>query len=182
MPSAATHDRIALYAAGLIIAPTYAALRFGLGEDPTAAYNGTMLVVGAHLFGSWWLSPDLDLDGKIDDRWGPLRPLWLPYMRAVPHRGVFSHSGFSGVVRLLYMYVIVVGVLAILSGIGYLAGVQVSYHQDFTRWLWESLRDEANPAWLIVAGVIISDVVHVVTDLFDTRRKRMFRSRRKKRR
>lgn len=186
MPSAATHDKIALYAAGALIVPSYVTLQYWLGDTPEAAYHGTILLVGAHLFGSWWLSPDLDLDGKIDDRWGPLRPIWLPYMRAVPHRHFFSHSGFSGIFRLLYLYVMVVGMLAILSGAGYLLGVEVRYHSDFTTWLWDSLRNETRPALLIIAGVVISDLVHVISDQFDTRRKRLllfrFFRRRKRRR
>jgi uncharacterized metal-binding protein len=187
MPGADTHDKIALYAAGALTVPTYLVLRYGLGDDPEAAYHGTLLLVGAHLFGSWWLSPDLDLDGKIDDRWGPLRPLWLPYMRAVPHRHFFSHSGFSGIFRLLYLYVIVLGVLAVLSFVAYFLGIDASYHRSFTDWLWESFRNETRPAWLFLAGVVISDLVHVITDQFDTRRKRLWvrlfgRRRRKKRR
>jgi uncharacterized metal-binding protein len=172
MPAAATHDRIALYAAGAMIVPGYLTLHYGLGDTPEAAYNGTMLLVGAHLFGSWWLSPDLDLDGKIDDRWGPLRPLWLPYMRMVPHRHFVSHSGFSGIFRLLYLFLVVSGVLAILSLVGYLLGADVAYYRDFTDWLWSAFQTSARPVWLVVVGVVISDIVHVLADVLSTRRKR----------
>lgn len=172
MPSAAVHDRIALYSAGALIIPTYVFLRFGLGDQPDQAYEGTLLLIGTHLLGSWWLSPDLDLDGKIDDRWGPLRPIWLPYMKAVPHRHFVSHSGLSGFFRLVYLLLVVFGILAVLSALGYLLGVEANYHNDLMNWLWGTARGQERALLFIVAGVILSDVVHVVADVTDTRRKR----------
>lgn len=174
MPGAATHDRIALIAAGALTVPSYIVLHHGLGDAPAAAYSGTLLLVGSHLFGSWLLSPDLDLDSKIDDRWGPLRPIWVPYMRLVPHRHVLSHSGFSGVLRLLYLYLVIFGVLAICSFGASLLDIPVQYHTLFTHWLWDSFRSGTRPALLFIAGVVISDLVHVITDRLDTRRKRVF--------
>jgi uncharacterized metal-binding protein len=182
MPSAATHDRIALYAAGALAVPSYLVLHYGLDMPPTEAYHGTLLLLGAHLFGSWWLSPDLDLDGKIDDRWGPLRPLWVPYMRVMPHRSIFSHSGLSGVLRLLYLYGIIMAILALLSYGARLIQVDASYHTDFTNWLLAAFRSDANPAWLLLAGIIISDLTHVAADLIDTRRKRLWRGQGSRRR
>lgn len=175
MPGAATHDRIALVAAGALAIPSYLSLRYGLGDDPAAAYSGTLLLVGSHLFGSWLLSPDLDVDSKIDDRWGPLRPIWVPYMRIVPHRHVLSHSGLSGFLRLVYLYLVIFSLLVVFSFGASLLDVDVQYHQMFSNWLWDSFRNGTRPALLFIAGVIISDLVHVVADRLDTRRKRIFR-------
>jgi uncharacterized metal-binding protein len=182
MPGAETHDRIALYAAGALIVPGYLTLRYGLGDAPEAAYGGTMLLIGAHLFGSWLLSPDLDLDSKIDDRWGPFRPIWVPYMRLIPHRHFLSHSGISGILRLAYLYMVIFGILAILGFGAYLLNVDVAYHITLTNWLWDTLRSGSRPAILLIAGVVISDLVHVISDRIDTRRKRLFSRRRKPKR
>lgn len=178
MPSAATHDRIAMVAAGVLLVPSYLVLRYGFDQAPDTAYTGTLILVGSHIFGSWWLSPDLDLDSKIDDRWGPLRPLWLPYMKAVPHRHLFSHSGVSGVVRLCYLGLMIFGTLALLSFICYLLlGIDPNYHHQFREWLWGSIAYESSPFWLIVTGVVISDIIHVAADVLSTRRKRSRRRR-----
>lgn len=178
MPSAETHDRIALYAAGAMLVPSYVVLRYGLGDAPEAAYTGTLLLIGAHLFGSWLLSPDLDLDSRIDDRWGPFRMIWLPYMRLVPHRHFLSHSGVSGIIRLVYLYLVIVGILAILGFGAYLLQIDVAYHRSFTNWLWDTLRSGSRPALLLITGVVISDLIHVISDWIDTRRKRLFGRRR----
>jgi uncharacterized metal-binding protein len=182
MPDAATHDRIAAIAAPVIAVPTYSTLTT-LGDAPDVALGETAILVAAHLFGSWWLSPDLDLDSKIDDRWGPLRVLWLPYMKAVPHRHWFSHSGISGVFRLIYLYAIVSLVLFIVSAL--LLQTQfttVNYFQVVSNWLWETGRNHTRIALLIVAGIVISDGVHVASDLIDSWRKRNPRRRRRRKR
>lgn len=180
MPAAVTHDRIALVAAGVMVAPSYAILHYGLGDAPEAAYTGALLVTGAHLFGSWLLSPDLDLDSKIDDRWGPLRMIWIPYMRLVPHRHFLSHSGISGLFRLAYLYGAIVLILAAVSFGAYLLNIDVRYHQIFTDWLWSTFRSGSRPAFLLVAGVVISDLIHVIADRLDTGRKRFMRPRRRR--
>ncbi len=180
MPAAATHDRIALYTAGALIVPGYLALRYGFDDAPEAAYTGTLLIVGAHLFGSWMLSPDLDLDGRIDDRWGPFRPIWVPYMRLVPHRHFLSHSGFSGVLRLGYLYLVITGILAGLSFVAYLLHIDVAYHRDFSEWLWDTMRNGSRPALLLIVGVVMSDLMHVIADYIHTRRKRLFGAKRRR--
>jgi uncharacterized metal-binding protein len=179
MPDAATHDRIAFAAAPIIAVPTYYTLS-ALGDPPGVALMETGVLVVAHLIGSWWLSPDLDLDSKIDDRWGPLRPLWLPYMKLVPHRHWFSHSGISGLFRLLYLYAIISLVLLLITGIAHLTlNTTTNYYQVFAGWLWETGRNHTRIALLIIVGIVVSDVLHVVSDLGDSWRKR---SRRRKRR
>ncbi|NJP04149.1 MAG: DUF2227 family putative metal-binding protein [Chloroflexaceae bacterium] len=180
MPSATTHDRIALIAAAALTVPTYVILHSGFQQDPTTAYQGTLLVIGSHLVGSWWLSPDLDIDGSIDDRWGPLRPIWLPYMKLVPHRHFVSHSGISGLFRLIYLLLMIAGLLFLISMAGMLVGARLSYHTMFFDWLWDAFQNQSSPLILLMVGVVISDIIHVAADLIDTRRKRMFRGGRRR--
>jgi len=55
--------------------------------------------------GTLWLSPDLDLKSEPYYRWGPLRVLWMPYVKAMPHRSIWSHGLLIGdVIRLLYFF------------------------------------------------------------------------------
>lgn len=67
--------------------------------------------VAGGLFGTFWLSPDLDLAGKGSSRaaenWGPLKVIWYPYGAIFRHRRV-SHSWLLGPTsRLLYLAVLV---------------------------------------------------------------------------
>lgn len=179
VPGHETHDKIANLAV-LGIAPASYVVLLALGEEPASAYTGSLIVVGAHLFGSWLLSPDLDLDSAIDDRWGPLRFLWIPYMRLIPHRSPLSHSGISGILRLTYLYVMLVLLLLLLQYGARLLGVEAPpYHTMFTEWVWGSVQNESHIAALIIVGVVISDLVHVLADQTSSRSKRRSRSRRR---
>jgi uncharacterized metal-binding protein len=169
MPDHKTHDQLGLVAAAALIPGSYGALHYGLGAAPAAAYSGMLLVVGAHLWATWMLSPDLDINSAIYDRWGPLRWLWWPYQRVVPHRSWFSHSGVSGAFRLVYLALAAWLALAGLWWAGvYLLRIADTpvYHDVYWQWLTSSVQAAGPwPAALIVAGVVVADLVHVGADL-----------------
>jgi len=98
MASGRSHDR----ATGLL------ALPFGLLWWPLLGAMGTMVAAAAFLIGGLWLSPDLDTRSNATRRWGPLRLLWWPYRRWLPHRSIFSHSPVLGTAgRLFYLGLLV---------------------------------------------------------------------------
>ncbi len=172
MPNHETHDAIALLSTPAVALASYTALT-ALGEAPLVAYEGAALVSLAHLGGSWLLSPDLDLDSAIDDRWGPLRFIWVPYMRLIPHRSPLSHSGISGALRLGYLWLMLVILLRLFGVLGNALGLAVpAYHQQLNAWLLGQVRDSTRPLLLLVAGVIVSDVIHVAADLLLRERRR----------
>jgi uncharacterized metal-binding protein len=170
MPDAKTHDMIAM-AASLAIAPaSYYALGT-LGDPPQMAWYGALWVTGAHLIGSFWLSPDLDIDSAIDDRWGPLFWIWRPYMWAVPHRHwLLSHSGVSGLFRLFYLYLIVSVILIVLEFLGVLLGLisEQGLYLLFQALVSGGIQAFPRQVALIAAGVVISDLIHSVSDLIST--------------
>lgn len=169
MPNHQTHDRIGLVAVGPLVPASYAALHYGLHDAPAAAYSGMLIIVASHLWATWMLSPDLDIDSAIYDRWGPLRGLWWPYQKLVPHRSWFSHSGVSGVLRLAYLVGALWLLLYALAWLGQAAlGIvgTPAYHQQFWDWLTSAVRGAGTrPALLIVAGVVVADLLHVGADL-----------------
>lgn len=176
MPDARTHDAIAV-ASGAVLLPLGAGALLALGEPPTAATLGAVWLVGSHLVCSYWLSPDLDIDSAIDDRWGPLRPLWIPYQRMVPHRHWFSHSGISALLRLIYLALMVSIILFV---VGFLIPGAL---QIVTTWFVELARDYPLEVLLVALGAVISDIIHTVSDKVSTHRKRRgYRGRRKRRR
>jgi uncharacterized metal-binding protein len=109
MASGRSHDR----ATGLL------ALPFGLLWWPLLGPPGTVVAAAAFLIGGLWLSPDLDTRSKATRRWGPLRLLWWPYRRSLPHRSLLSHSPVLGTAgRLLYLGVLVMFISLLLMPYG----------------------------------------------------------------
>jgi uncharacterized metal-binding protein len=142
------------------------------GIAPQQAALDTAILVGSHLVCSYWLSPDLDIDSAIDDRWGPLRLLWWPYQRLVPHRHWISHSGVSALLRLLYL-------VLMLNAILFLAGFVLP--EEAQRVVWGSIvfvREHPREMMLVLLGAVFSDIVHTMSDRISTRHKRRLRVRR----
>ena len=109
MASGRSHDR----ATGLL------ALPFGLLWWPLQGAMGTMVAAAAFLIGGLWLSPDLDTRSNATRRWGPLRLLWWPYRRWLPHRSIFSHSPVLGTAgRLFYLGLLVMFISLLLMPYG----------------------------------------------------------------
>ena len=178
MPDAKTHDLIG-FVTGAALVPLAFQLLQNRGESPEQAVAGAALLGAAHMIGSWWLSPDLDIDSAIDNRWGPFFWIWRPYMWLVPHRHrIFSHSGFSGIFRLIYLYVVIIlllmGTTIIASWLGYAPAE--SYAGMFREWVKDLLRTHPREATLIAIGAITSDAVHTIADHLVTNGQRFLRS------
>ena len=109
MASGRSHDR----ATGVL------ALPFGLLWWPLLGPPGAVVAAAAFLIGGLWLSPDLDTRSNATRRWGPLRLLWWPYRRWLPHRSLLSHSPVLGMAgRLLYLSVLVMVISLLLMPYG----------------------------------------------------------------
>jgi uncharacterized metal-binding protein len=177
VPDGRTHDKIALVACVPLAPMAYTAL-LAVGDTPERAAPATALLLAAHLFGSFWLSPDLDLDSSVDDRWGPFFWIWRPYMWVVPHRHrILSHSGFSALLRLGYLYGAIMLLLVVWA---YLMGLlkivpERAYYLVFHEWLRTTLIEHHREAFLIGLGVVFSDALHTVTDHLSTHTRRGLR-------
>ena len=86
MASGRAHDRATLLFSALL--GVSAAVIWGLDTGLVAA--------AACVIGGLWLSPDLDTHSNALRRWGPLRGLWCPYRRLIPHRSLWSHGPLIG--------------------------------------------------------------------------------------
>ena len=78
---------------------------------------GTVFVL-AYLFGTFLLSPDMDLaQSDPMSNWGLFRFLWRPYAHLFKHRGI-SHMPVVGTLtRVLYLLVMLYMVLAVANGL-----------------------------------------------------------------
>jgi uncharacterized metal-binding protein len=148
VPDARTHDAVGLATAPVVGAAVEAWAGGGLG----------LLACAAHVWGTLMLSPDLDLDSAIDNRWGPLRFVWIPYTKALPHRSVFSHSGVSVFLRLGYLLAVFeVGLL--LAGLaGALSPAAVNGA------LWAAAQAHPYHLAAVAVGLFTSDLFHTLAD------------------
>lgn len=111
MPNAAGHDAITL---ALTPVAFIAPLHLADADISTAA-----VCAGCLLFAGLMFGPDLDLDSRPFKRWGPLRVLWWPYQKALPHRHPVSHGiVISTPIRILYFH-LAFGAAALLAIWGY---------------------------------------------------------------
>ena len=161
MPSGKVHDQITLVGAVAAV-PVW----WYLSPSPADWHIGVTLVV-ATLFAGWLLSPDLDLDSSIYKRWGPLRFLWYPYQKMVPHRSWISHSWLlSPLMRVGYL-LIMTWLMAWLtlwgirqaSGLG--PGVPETTPWDLVQTLY---RDYPKHTLMALVGLFFGTALHTGAD------------------
>lgn len=197
MPDGVTHDKIAVAASPLLTGGAVIAQHWA-GRPPLEALLGGLLLTASHLACSHWLSPDLDLgSAPIDERWGLLRPIWRPYEALIPHRHWLSHSGLSAILRLVYLFVALNLVLALLAGVILLQGLLIGLFIPGTAgsaallgWLWGQYVAISTAGLALVAahpvetgavllGALAADLLHTGADKADTAAKRRRRLRRR---
>lgn len=170
MPSGKVHDRITAAGAALAVPVWW----YFTPAPPDWNVGGTLVV--ATLFSGWFLSPDLDLDSSIYKRWGPLRFLWYPYQKMVPHRSWVSHSWFlSPLMRVGYLLgatwlfaLIILWGLRQASGLG--PGAPERTPVDLVQDLYQQYPKEAVMA---LVGLIFGTMLHTGADtIFSSLKKR----------
>ncbi|MBI3951068.1 MAG: metal-binding protein [Acidobacteria bacterium] len=98
MPSARAHDIITA-----TLAPPTFAVTFFLAHS----IDLSIIATAAMLFAGLMFGPDLDIQSKQYERWGPLGFLWWPYKVTFRHRSRLSHGILLGTaVRVLYFIVV----------------------------------------------------------------------------
>lgn len=146
MASGKTHTRTNLVAIGaLAIATPFIDIDVPL-----------VFLIGA-LIGTFWLSPDLDLKSSAYYHWGPLRGLWLPYLKFIPHRSPLSHFPvLSDAIRIAYLGLPIALLLTF-----------TSYEDAAKTWV-----DENGLAFFF--GLVFATTLHTGLDYMSTFFKRAF--------
>jgi uncharacterized metal-binding protein len=178
MPDARTHDQITI-ASGVALVPLAYTVQLGRGVESSAALGYTALLVGAHLLSGIMFSPDLDLDSRIDDRWGIFYWIWWPYTWAVPHRHRWLSHGLiiSQILRLVYFYLVVIGLLAGLAWLLGMIGLLIpNYPIQLSIWLLNLLRNYPRESLAFIIGFCSGGAAHTIADWLVTGGKRYLRS------
>jgi uncharacterized metal-binding protein len=172
MPSGKVHDRITLVGAVAAGAAWY------FLAPPPKEPASCVALVGMTLFSGLMLSPDLDLHSSVYNRWGPLKFIWLPYQKLIPHRSPLSHSYLLGPL-LRVVYFLFTGWLLLRLGTFIAAqftnninrGDITKQYTDGLLWLWNY---HPIPVQYAAAGLILGTFLHVAADTIVTGVKRRF--------
>lgn len=140
MPGYKTHDMLGMFAA--LTVP-------GLVWLVTGFYGWSVELFCSILIGTFYLSPDLDLESRISRRWGPFAVIWWPYRKIVPHRHWMSHSGVSAIIRAAYLWLWAECVVSLLG---------------WPLLVTASLLQHKGQLGVALFGLVLADLVHVGAD------------------
>ncbi len=172
MPDGKTHDTITIVGA-VVAAPVW----WLLTQEPRD-YTVCATLVGSILFSGLMLSPDLDLDSSIYRRWGPLRFLWWPYQKLVPHRSILSHSLLGALLRVVYFLVLVWGLSHLISWVAATAQLGHIRPLDSPLKTFQGLyQHERRHLDMGIIGLLIGTVLHTGADTIVSSLKRKRRRR-----
>ena len=116
----------------------------------------------AFLMGGLWLSPDLDTHSRALNRWGPLRWIWWPYRRLLPHRSLFSHGPVIGMaLRLGWLLILL---LLVWQALAWLPLPWVPNIQEGLPRLLQQLVGQPNALLAVLLGLEASVWLHLILD------------------
>ena len=143
-----------------------ACIPFGLVLTPWLGLEAGLIGAGAFLVGGLWLSPDLDTLSRPLQRWGPLRWIWWPYRKLVPHRSLFSHGPLIGMAgRLLWVLsCTLLGWLLLSLLLQTLIGLQTASPSDLTSLLLRSAQSHPRSLLAMALGLEGSVWLHLLLD------------------
>lgn len=157
MPSGKTHELINITVLVVLLAVFYYLSAWQKTPIATRYLDTyTILVFSmSYFFATFFLSPDLDTKSRSYKRWKMLRILWWPY------RIIFKHRGFS--------HNIVLGPISIILNLALIAVSIIVY---------TGIEPESIPLRLaiaIIAGIVLSIDVHIISDRFISKIKYLFK-------
>lgn len=167
MPDTATHDIITIVTAAAVVPCAWSLM-------PGHELGAALVVGGSHVISGLIFSPDLDVDSREYQRWGPLRFMWWPYKELIHHRNWLSHGLVVGpLLRLAYFITAIYLLLwVLLLLIAPFAGTNPAVVLADVRLSARQLVEEQRP--LIVAfllGFITGSAAHTIPDWLQTRTK-----------
>lgn len=104
MPGDATHVKIAWGVCGFIALVMW---------HYEVALLTIISAIFIFMFGTMFVSPDLDINSTPYRRWSVLKLLWYPYTAYVPHRGTLSHHIIVGPIILCLWLTLVITAIVI---------------------------------------------------------------------
>ena len=158
MPSGRAHTRVGLALLMVLAAGTiyfWAPLTEYFGQDKLVECG--LLFVLAYFFGTYLLSPDMDLArSEAMYNWGLLRLLWYPYAKFLKHRGL-SHIPILGTLSRVF-YLLILAYLGI-----FLANLTLGFNWQLS--ISDVLRQADKTLFAsALLGLCLPDIFHILAD------------------
>jgi uncharacterized metal-binding protein len=117
-----------------------------------------MALIG-YLFGTYYLSPDLDLRSRSYYRWKYIRFIWHLYQKTFSHRSFWTHGIIIGdIIRILYL-IFIISILLTPIFIFFDVDVLKLYNTFITNY------DFFSPFIIsFVSGIFLASLLHIVSD------------------
>lgn len=150
MPSGKTHDKINLAVLFLVLMSLFFVLERSMLPFPDSYLESRRILVFslAYLFGTFFLSPDLDTKSAPYRRWGAVKVIWHPYQRFFRHRGILHHPVFGPVILTLTPLVLI-------------------YLLLYSLFIFPDIDTGRFPFWAgpaVLIGLVLSMEVHYLSD------------------
>ncbi|MDD3248106.1 MAG: DUF2227 family putative metal-binding protein [Methanosarcina sp.] len=150
MPSGKTHDKINIVVLFLILLSLFSLLERSILPFPDSYLESRRIVLFslAYLFGTFYLSPDLDIKSTPYRRWGILKVIWRPHQRLFRHRGVLHHPVLGPVILTLTPLVLI-------------------YPLIYSLFIFLDIDTGRFPFWAgsaILIGLVLSMEIHYLSD------------------
>ncbi|MDD4496673.1 MAG: DUF2227 family putative metal-binding protein, partial [Methanosarcinaceae archaeon] len=117
MPNGKTHNKINIIVLFLILIGLHSPL---CSETLPLEYLSTASITifsFSFLFGTYYLSPDLDIKSEPFKRWGPFRHIWWPYQKIFGHRGMLHNPLLGPLIIILTVGVVFVAPVVVALGL-----------------------------------------------------------------
>lgn len=102
MPSGKTHEKVNFLFLHILIFTTVLGITFYHYGVSGTTYPFVFIL--GYWFGTYYLSPDLDLKSSVYYRWKWTRIIWHPYQRKFAHRSFWTHGILIGdLIRVFYI-------------------------------------------------------------------------------
>ena len=127
-----------------------------------------ILMVSVFMFGTKYVSPDLDIDSVPYRRWGILRVLFWPFLKIVSHRDTWSHHIIIGPISVVTYFVFMMIVLGTVLNRFWLPVVEpmIDHAQEMLAQVMTLNVSPENMAILlpVVACLLAACVHHIIVD------------------
>ncbi len=169
MPGIRAHDTIT-WIGGVLLAP------LSLAVPSPNHWLSALTLSGSFLLSGLLFSCDLDVPAGEYRRWGPLRRLWWPYERLLPHRSWLSHGLVIGpLLRLAYFGLVVDLLVSLLALVASALGLDGrAWLQDWHRFWADLVRYDPRPVAEVLSGFVLGGAAHSLPDWWLTGMRRLF--------
>jgi len=159
MPSHKTHDKIGTMLLIPILIISIPILILYVKMSYLNIFINIIIFSISYLFATYFLSPDLDINSKVFDRWKVLKIFWCPYKELFKHRQLSHNIIFGPISIISYFTFLIIGFLLLIHAIPDTLDMRII---------------------IIYIAFFISIEIHIISDIIIKPKKKKKKNKRKK--